>query len=125
MTDQKCPTTSRSDFRQDTMTRIEAFIRSHDEENGQLYACNSEVFDKGAVVFTTHTIPSHGIEWWVCEVARESGQPVDWNFQGGRAVVRALGDLDRVLAAIKKLKPIHDEMMAIEMEKLGIGSKQD
>jgi hypothetical protein len=36
---------------------------------------------------------------------RESGQPVDWHYSGGRANVLYLGDFTKVQAAIEKLLP--------------------
>lgn len=72
--------------------------------------CDPEIFYNGQVVLVTHTIPSNAMERWVKQVAELSGQRVDWSFFGGRAVVRALGDLERVKAAIQQLMPEHDHL---------------
>lgn len=36
------------------------------------------------------------MEAWAKRLALDSGQKVDWHFVGGRAVVKALGDLEKV-----------------------------
>lgn len=75
--------------------------------------CDSDVYENGAQVFITHTLSSKDVEKWVKEVAKESGQKVDWHYAGGRAVVLALGKLKKVNAAIVKLRPIHDELFRV------------
>ena len=50
------------------------------------------------------------MEGWVKKVAELSGQSVDWHFVGGRAVVKALGDLGKVAEAIEALRPEHDRL---------------
>ena len=39
-------------------------------------------------------------------VAKESGQQVDWHYSGGIANVLYIGDHAKVLAAVKKLRPM-------------------
>lgn len=70
--------------------------------------CSDDIYRNGTVLFVTHTIPSNAMEGWVKSVAKDSGQPIDWYFVGGRAVIKALGDLDAVKASIRKLMPDHD-----------------
>lgn len=79
-------------------------------ERGQhlLPPCDPEILSKGTPVFMTHTIDAKSMEAWVQAVASESGQRVDWSFVAGRAIVRAIGDLNKVRAAMLKLKPWHD-----------------
>jgi hypothetical protein len=72
--------------------------------------CDSEVFESGTPVFISAEIPSEIFEVWVKSVADESGQRVDWHYVGGRAVVKALGDLDKVGEAIGMLLPEHDRL---------------
>jgi hypothetical protein len=72
--------------------------------------CDLDIFKNGEVVFVTHTIRSNAMEDWVKKVAQESGQRVDWSFMGGRAVVKALGDIDRVKTVIQTLMPEHDRL---------------
>jgi hypothetical protein len=80
--------------------------------------CNQDIFDNGEVVFVTSTIPSNAMEGWVKKVAEYSGQPVDWHFAGGRAVVLALGDIEKVHEAIAGLKPEHDKLFRAAVEKI-------
>ncbi len=67
--------------------------------------CDLEIFSKGEQVFVGDTIPSNDMEGWVKQVAQVSGQPVDWHYIGGYAEVLALGDIERVRTAIRKLMP--------------------
>lgn len=67
--------------------------------------CNQEVFERGEHVWTLHSIPGAKIERLIKKIAKRSGQRVDWHFVGGRAVVRYLGDRDRVVQAIEHFKP--------------------
>lgn len=72
--------------------------------------CDKKVFKKGTALFMTHSIPPNAMEGWVKKVAKKSGQRVDWHFAAGRAIVKAFGDLDKVVDAIKDLQPEHDEL---------------
>ncbi len=45
------------------------------------------------------------IENWVQEVAKRSGQQVDWGYIGGRANIIGLGDLDKIRHTIKEMLP--------------------
>ncbi len=82
--------------------------------------CDQDIFENGEEVFVTHTIPSNAMEGWVKQVAERSGQRVDWHFYGGRAVVKALGDIDRVQSAITALMPEHDRLYREAYKKLGL-----
>lgn len=86
-----------------------------------LTPCNDRIYKHGTVVMVTHTIPNNAMEGWVKKVATESGQPVDWHFFGGRACIKALGDLAKVREAIRKLLPEHD----ILFQKAILGLKID
>lgn len=72
--------------------------------------CDKELHEKGAVVFIGHSIPPNAFEGWVKELARRSGQRVDWHYVGGRNVVRALGDLARVKDAISATMPEYERL---------------
>ena len=74
--------------------------------------CDGEIFKDGTVVLVTHSIPSNAMEAWVRKVAEISGQRVDWHFSCGRAVVKALGDLAKVKAALEQMAPEHDRLQA-------------
>lgn len=80
--------------------------------------CDPEIFCNGDVVFRTDTIPSNAMEDWVREVARKSGQKVDWCYQGGIAFVLALGDIDAVKKAIDSLETKIIEIRNREISKL-------
>lgn len=81
--------------------------------------CEREIYEQGEVIFVTHSIPSNAMEGWVKRLAAASGQRVDWHFCGGRAVVKALGDLSRVRATLVALMPEHDELQRKEFASLG------
>ena len=81
--------------------------------------CDPKLFSEGSVVFVTSSIGSCAIERWVKDIAEESGQPVDWSWHGGRAVILALGDLDAVCKAITKFMPVHDELYRRSVSALG------
>ncbi len=72
--------------------------------------CDKKVYDNGTEVFLTHTIPAKEIEKWVQTIATKSEQQVDWSYFGGRAIILALGDLDRVRQTIKDLRETHDDL---------------
>ncbi len=71
--------------------------------------CDKEILENGTVVLLAHSIPSNAMESKVKEIAELSEQRVDWNFVGGHAVVKALGNLDKVYQAISKLR--HEDPM--------------
>jgi hypothetical protein len=84
----------------------------------ELRACAEDIFRDGIVAFVTHTIKPVDIEAWVRKVAATSGQPVDWHYYGGRAVVRTTGDLKAVKAAILDHKAEHDRLYAEAAEQI-------
>ena len=71
--------------------------------------CNSKVYKRGKVIFLTDSIPSEKIEEFVISVRKDSGQRVDWHYMGGRAVIKYLGDKNKVIESLKKFRNIHDE----------------
>ena len=72
--------------------------------------CDRRIYEAGTCVLISNTIPSNAMEGWVRKVADLSGQPVDWHFVAGRAVVKAMGDLRKVREALETLKPEHDAL---------------
>lgn len=84
----------------------------------KLRPCDAKVYRNGTVVFITNTIQAPELNRWVESVARESGQRVDWHFAAGRAVVKALGDLDKVRSAILALLPEHNRLQKEAHDKL-------
>ncbi len=84
-------------------------IAASDARAATPVACNHDVYERGELMFLTHSIGrSAAIERWVQNIARVSGQPVDWHFSGGRVLVKALGDLGAVRNAIRALIHEHD-----------------
>lgn len=81
-------------------------------------ACDRKVYQKGAVVLVTDTIPASQVEPWVRKIAQDSEQRVDWHFFAGRIVIKALGDLTRVRAALQKHLPEHDRLREAEIRKI-------
>lgn len=79
-----------------------------------------EVRDHGTMVFITNTITSPDMEAWVQKVAKMSGQRVDWYCAGGH-VVRALGDMNKVMGAIMLLMSEHDELWRNAVKALNAG----
>src|SRR5512135_2333614 len=73
--------------------------------------CDNDVFQNGIPVFLTHTIPAAQIEEFIKAVAAEAKQKVDWHYFGGRARVLTLGDPKVTIAALLKLRPMHDKFM--------------
>jgi len=80
------------------------------QEPAQPPPCNPAIFRDGVRIFVTHTIRSFNLEPWVQRVAALSGQPVDWHYVGGRAVVLACGDVEKARAALVRLLPEHDAL---------------
>ena len=82
--------------------------------------CDPKISSEGTTIFIGDTIGSCAIERWVKKIAATSGQPVDWYWCGGRANVLALGDLEKVKAAVAEHKPEYDKLHAIACRKLGL-----
>lgn len=58
--------------------------------------CDQEVYEHGKTIAVVVDAHSEVVEAWCQRVAKDSGQKVDWHYMAGRAVVRALGDLEAV-----------------------------
>ncbi len=67
--------------------------------------CDPEIFESGTVVFMGVNVPSELVESWVKRVASTSDQRVDWHFVAGRAIVKALGDVDKVRQTCEQMAP--------------------
>lgn len=92
--------------------------------------CDSEVFEKGRLIFVTYTISSKDIEMFVQLLSQRSGLKIDWSWFAGRAAVRALckndADFDKARQALKDLKPYHDELyFKTVKEKYGFGQSDE
>lgn len=64
--------------------------------------CDAEVFSKGQSLAAIDG-RSKDVEPWVQEVAKRSGQRVDWHYSGGIAHVLVLGDHAKALAAAQSM----------------------
>jgi hypothetical protein len=60
------------------------------------------------------------MEQFVKMVAWHSGQRVDWHFYAGRAVVKAIGDIEKVKASIKLFEPKLEAIRKDRLKSLGI-----
>jgi hypothetical protein len=70
--------------------------------------CNEKVYNEGTSVFMIADMDGDKIEKWVQMIAEKSGQPVDWFWYGGRACIKALGDLHQVIMTIEDNLPTDD-----------------
>lgn len=70
-----------------------------------LQQCDEEIMQKGHTVFYIPSWRKKDIENWVQEVAKRSGQKVDWHYSGGNANIIGLGDLDKIRNTIKEMLP--------------------
>lgn len=71
--------------------------------------CNKKIFEEGVPVFIGNTVRSKRMEEWVKIIAEQSGQPVDWHFYGGRAIVLALNNVELVKETILKNKKMYND----------------
>jgi hypothetical protein len=67
--------------------------------------CAPDIYANGKSACVLAGPRSKVIEAWVRRVAAVSEQQVDWHFVGGRAVVRYIGDVVRVIGAVRELLP--------------------
>ena len=70
--------------------------------------CDKEIWEKGEHVFTLGDMRTSQVETWVRMIARESGERVDWHWFGGRAVVKVIGDHEKVRRVIGNNLPATD-----------------
>jgi hypothetical protein len=66
--------------------------------------CSRWVWWFGTPVLDIYDQEPGEVEQFVRSVANSSGQKVDWNSSGGHAIVRACGDLDKVMSAITEFQ---------------------
>lgn len=62
--------------------------------------CEREIFKTGTTVIIVAGVPTNAMERWVVSVREQCGQRVDWHFAAGRAVVKAIGDIQAVRHAV-------------------------
>jgi len=63
--------------------------------------CNKKVYREGEHIATIIDLEPIEIEEVVKSAAEESGQRIDWHYFGGRAVVKALGNLEKARHYLK------------------------
>ena len=69
--------------------------------------CDREVFEKGQPLLAADTGVVGGaaiFESWVQDLAKLSGQRIDWHYSGGIAQVLFIGDRAAIIEAIDQLK---------------------
>ena len=74
--------------------------------------CEQEIFDDGEFFCCLAGPRSWVIEAWVKKIRELSGQRIDWNFSGGRAVVNFLGGTEahkRLVEAAEATRPALEE----------------
>jgi len=99
---------------QAVVTEKNVFSGTYVEEGAQPSGKTEPTIDKkGALVFVTNFIRSWNLETWVRRVARTSGQPVDWAYNGRVADIKTLGDIRTVRLAIAGLLHEHDALWRV------------
>jgi hypothetical protein len=69
--------------------------------------CDREVFEKGQPLLAAYTGPVGGaeiFEFWIRNLAKLSGQRIDWHYSGGIAQVLFIGDRSAIVSAIEQLE---------------------
>jgi hypothetical protein len=86
-----------NDYAQQQQQRQEAPMAS---DQGTM---DPEIFNHGEHIATVSNGSAAEVERYVRDVATLSGQRVDWHPVGGRAIVKALGDLAAARAALHRV----------------------
>lgn len=87
------------------MTQARAIFSLFKPAETKLQDCSEEMFENGKIVFVIHQADKYQVDRWVREVARRSGEQVDWIFAGDRIHVLGLGDLNKISRQIKEMLP--------------------
>jgi len=66
--------------------------------------CSQDIYQNGTVVTVLSGL-SRVIEAIVTEAAHRSGEPIDWHYAGGRAVVKTTGDNKKAEIAVLACMP--------------------
>lgn len=68
--------------------------------------CNQEIFTKGKplLLADTYECSAAGFEVWIQNLAKQSGQKIDWHYSGGIAQVLFIGDRDKIFETMKTIK---------------------
>lgn len=62
--------------------------------------CDAQVYENGITVALVVGVSADNIEKYVQEIAKRSEQKVDWHYFGGRAVIKTIGDTEKVVQAL-------------------------
>ena len=68
----------------------------------ELPDCNQKVYSKGEHIATIINLKPTKIEDIVKSAAKKSRQKIDWHYFGGRAIVKALGNIKRARDYLKQ-----------------------
>lgn len=73
--------------------------------------CPKKFFNEGTQLAILAGPRSWDIENWTIDVNEQlpKGTEVDWTFQGGRAFVLGVGNIEKIRAVMEKLKPALEE----------------
>jgi len=63
--------------------------------------CNPDIFENGVCVCIAAGGNAAMIEELVKMIRRDTEQPVDWHYAGGRAVILTTGDVEKVRQSVK------------------------
>lgn len=66
--------------------------------------CETEIYANGTVIYVTD-LDAKRMEPFVVLLRHQSQQRVDWSYSGGRAVIKYIGDGERVRMALEALLP--------------------
>lgn len=75
--------------------------------------CDPEILENGTPICVIVSVSSNRLERFVKSVAMSTGQRVDWHFYGGRAIVKAIGDCEKVRDSIRARAP---DVTALQVE---------
>lgn len=74
------------------------------EPTDELPPCDKEIYHNGETVTIIWGGSAKLIDRFIKELAEYSGEPVDWHFVGGRAVVLTTGNMEKVKKALNELR---------------------
>ena len=72
--------------------------------------CDPEIYKHGAICAIITSASTEMLDFIVKRAAEVSGQRVDWHYFGGRAVVKALGNVHRVKTALRAIASMSIEV---------------
>ena len=85
--------------------------------------CDLDVFENGSVVAFIADRDAQDIEKLVRHVAKCTGAKIDWHYAAGRGIVKAIGDIDKVIDALRPYGPTKAHSLNWRSEDLGVLQK--